>query len=164
VSALRALLVLATALVLQAALGRLFPGIQRYVDVLLVPVGMYGVASSQRSAMAMGCAAGLLSDTWFHGGPFGLNAFKRTLLGWAVGVAATRLDLNTPAGRLVTGARVSLGDDVLDLVLRVLLEAHPSFPGAVGLLVKAAVTGLLVAVGGGMLEWSRRAVRARRVV
>jgi cell shape-determining protein MreD len=164
VSALRAFLVLATALVLEAGLGRLFPGVQRYVDVLLVPVVLYGVASSQRAAMVMGCATGLLSDTWFHGGPFGLSAFKRTLLGWAVGVAATRLDLNQPVGRLVTGAIVSLGDDVLDFVLRGLLDAHPHFPGPLDWLMKAAVTGLLAAAGGGMLERRRRVGQARRVV
>jgi rod shape-determining protein MreD len=166
VSALRALFVLAAALVLQAGLGRLFPGIHRYVDVLLVPVVIYGVGSSQRAAMGMGCVAGLLSDTWFHGGPFGLNGFKRTLLGWAVGAFATRLDLNQPAGRLVCGALVSLADDVMDFALRGLLDAHPHFPSLIELVVRAVVTGLLVAIAGGMLDMGRRRRdgRARRVV
>jgi cell shape-determining protein MreD len=155
---------LVVALVLQAGLGRLFPGIHRYVDVLLVPVAIYGVASSRRAAMGMGCAAGLLSDTWFHGGPFGLHGFKRTLLAWMLGTVATRLDLNQPAGRLVTGALVSLGDDVLDFILRALLDEHPHFPGPTALVVRAVVTGLLVAAGGGMLDRGRRDERARRVI
>jgi len=166
VSALRALVVLAAALVLQAGLGRLFPGIHRFVDVLLVPVVIYGVASSQRAAMGMGCVAGLLSDTWFHGGPFGLNGFKRTLLGWALGAFATRLDLNQPAGRLVSGALVSLADDLMDFALRGLLDAHPHFPSLPELVVRAVVTGLLVAIGGGILDRGRRRrdERTRRVV
>jgi cell shape-determining protein MreD len=164
VSALRALLVLAAALVLQAALGQLFPGVHRYVDVLLAPVAIYGVASSQRAAMGMGCAAGLLSDTWFHGGPFGLNGFKRTLLGWAVGVAATRLDLNQRAGRFVSGMLVSVGDHLLDVAVRGLLDAQPHFPTVAELAVRAVVTGLLTIAGGAMLEGRRRAERMRRVV
>jgi cell shape-determining protein MreD len=164
VSALRALLVLAVALMIQAGLGRLFPGIHQYVDVLLAPVVIYGVGSSQRAAMVMGCVAGLLSDTWFHAGPFGLNAFKRSLLGWTLGGANARLDLNTPAGRLVAGVLVSLGDDVLDFMLRGLLDAHPHFPGLIALVTRAVMTGLLVTLVGGMLDRSRRAVETRRVV
>jgi len=163
VSALKALLVLAGALVLQAGLGRVVPGIHRYVDLLLVPVAIYGVASSQRAAMGMGCAAGLLSDTWFHGGPFGLNGLKRTLLAWTLGAAATRLDLNQPAGRFVAGILVSLGDDVLDFVVRGLLDEHPQFAGITALVVRALVTGLLVAGAGGMLDRGRGGDRPRRV-
>jgi len=163
-SALRAFAVLAGALMLQAGLGRLFGSSLQYVDVLLVPVVIYGVASSQRSAMVMGCVAGLLSDTWFHGGPFGLNAFKRTFLGWTIGVAAVRLDLNQPVGRLVTGILVCLGDALLDFVMRGLLDAHPQFPGLVALAARAVSTGLLAMVVGGMLERGRRAYAARRAV
>ena len=163
-SAVRALLVLGGALVIQAGLGRLFPGVHQYVDVLLVPVAVYGVSSSQRAGMAMGCASGLLRDTWFHAGPFGLNGFKRTLLGWAVGAVASRFDLNQPAGRLVTGCVVSLGDDALDMIVRGLMDEHPRFPGLWALVIKAVVTGLLVALVGGMLDRDRRAREARRVV
>ncbi len=161
-SAVRAALVLAVALVLQAGLGKLFPHSHRYVDVLLVPVALYGVTSSQRAAMLMGCVAGLLTDTWFQGGPFGLSGFKRTLLGWALGVAATRFDLNQPVGRVTLGALLSIADDALDLVLRGLLDVPPAFPGPVALLVRAGLCGSLVAVGGLILDRGRRRAPARR--
>ena len=160
-SALRALLVVACALVLQAALGRLFPGGHRWVDLLLVAVALYGVASTQRAAMLMGCVTGLLSDTWFHGGPFGLQGFKWTLLGWAVGVISSRVDLNRPVGRLVVGAGISLGDDLLDLVLRGLLDADPFVPRPWAVVVKAASMALLVVALGPMLEWERDRKRLR---
>jgi len=164
VSALRALLVLGVALVLQAGLGRLFPDSQRYVDVLLVPVALYGVTSSQRGAMFMGCAAGLLSDTWFHAGLFGLNGFKRTLLGWMIGAVSGRLDLNQPGGRLAVGAAVALGDELLDFGLRMLFDADPGAPGPVGLLVKTISTALLVAAAGSILDTRQRVPRPGRVM
>ena len=162
---LRALLVVFCALVLQAALGRLAPGIHSWVDVMLVPVSLYGIASTQRAAMTMGCVTGLLSDSWFYGGPFGLHGFKWTFLGWAIGSLSSRFDLNQPGGRLVIGAAVSLGDDLLDIAVRGLLEADPQVHSPASMLVKAAVTALLVSLVGGMLERERegRGLRPGRV-
>ncbi len=163
-SLLRGLIVLALALVLQAGLGHLWPASHRFVDVLLVPVGLYGVCGSQRSAMLMGCGAGLLRDTWFQVGAFGINGFKRTLLGWAFGSLSTRVDLNRGGGRLVAGALVSVGDDLLDLILRRLLDQPTQFPHAWELLVKASVTGLLVALAGSILDRVTTGRPPRRVV
>jgi cell shape-determining protein MreD len=158
-SALRALLVLAVALSFQVALGRLVSSGHRYVDVLLVPVVLYGVASSQRSAMLMGCAAGLLSDTWFFGGPFGMTGFKWTALGWALGALAGWIDLNRPSGRVATGVALVAGDALLDVLLRGLIEAGPRAPGAIELPVKALCTGLLAAAAGSILRWGGRPPR-----
>ncbi len=163
-SLLRALVVLATALVLQAGLGHLWPASHRFIDVLLVPVGVYGVRGTQRSAMLMGCATGLLRDTWFQAGAFGLNGFKRTLLGWAIGSLATRVDLNRGGGRLAAGVLVSVGDDLLDLILRRLLDQPTQFPHVWELLVKAGVTGLLVALAGSILDRVTTTRPARRIV
>ena len=163
-SLLRAIVVLAIALVLQAGLGHLWPTSHRFIDVLLVPVGLYGVGGTQRSAMLTGCAAGLLRDTWFQAGAFGINGFKRTLLGWAIGSLATRVDLNRGGGRLATGVVVSVGDDLLDLILRRILDQPTQFPHAWELLVKAGVTGLLVVLAGSILDRVTTARPARRVV
>ena len=163
-SLLRALLVLAAALVLQAGLGQLWPASHRFIDVLLVPVGLYGVRGTQRSAMLMGCAAGVLRDTWFQAGVFGINGFKRTLLGWALGSLSTRIDLNQRGGRLAAGVVVSVGDDLLDLILRRLMDQPTQFPHAWELLVKAGVTGLLVALAGSILDRVTPARPERRVV
>jgi cell shape-determining protein MreD len=148
---LRAVLVVVSALALQAGLGRVWPAADRFVDVLLVPVVLYGVASPQRAAMFLGCAAGLLRDAWFQVGVFGLNGFKRTLLGWLLAGVASRVHLDHGPGRLVAGVLVSAGDSLLDLALRHMLEQRPQID-LVGLLVRAAVTGLLSVVLGSILD------------
>ena len=91
---LRALAVMAIALGLEAILGRLAPVLHGWVDLMMIPVAWYAISGSQRSAMLVGCAGGLLQDAWFQAGVFGISGFKKTLLGWAVGGLCSRLDLN----------------------------------------------------------------------
>jgi len=164
VSGLGALLLLTAAFVLQAGLGQLWPQSHAYVDALLAPVGLCALAGSQRAATFLGCASGLLTDAWFRAAPFGLSGFKRTILGFTMGLASTWLDLNHAPGRIAAGAVLSLADDLLELLLRVLFAAHPAFPGPLALLVRAVTTGLLVAGGGFILDKSGWGRPARRVV
>jgi hypothetical protein len=164
VNVLWALLALLLSLGFQAALGRIWPEAHRLVDALLVPVALYGISGSPRSAMFVGCAAGLLQDTWFQVGTFGLNGFKRTLLGWALGGVAGRLDLGHTGGRLITGALLSIGDNLLDLVLRRLLDLQPASRSLWEWAVEAVLTGLLVALVGSMVDRRRQAQPVRRFV
>ena len=142
---LRATLVLSTVLALQAVLGRINPESHRYVDLMLLPVVWYGIARSQRSTMLVGCVAGLLQDAWFQIGVFGLNGFKKTLLGWALGGVGSRFNMSSGPGRLAAGAMLALADSALDMVLRTLLDQEAAVPGALQVLIRAVVTGLLVA-------------------
>ena len=75
-SFLRAVLALALALGLQVALGRVWPESHRWVDLLLVPVALSAASGTPRSGMLVGCASGLLYDTWMHVGTFGFTGFK----------------------------------------------------------------------------------------
>jgi rod shape-determining protein MreD len=152
VSLLSALAVLLAGLVLQAGLAGVWPESHRFVDALLVPVVVYGVAGSQRAAMLLGCGAGLLRDSWFEAGIFGINGFKRTLLGWALSSIAQRLDLNHPTGRFVAGGALSLADGLLDLGLRGLLEQPSRLEPPWELLARFATTGLLSAAAGSILD------------
>ena len=163
-SVLRAAAVLGLALVIQAGLGHLWPGIHRFVDVLLIPVALYGVAGSQRAAMLVGCASGLLTDTWFQVGTLGMNGFKRTLMGWALGGVAGRLDLNHHGGRLVAGIMASLGDGLLDPLLRWALDQRPHLAHPLELLGRALLTGLLALAVGAILDRATGARRVRRFV
>lgn len=151
-STLRAALALGIALAAQAGLGRFWPDAHRYLDVMVVPVVWYGIAHSQRRAMLVGCAAGLLQDAWFQVGTFGLNGFKKTLLGWLLGGMGSWIDLNQPAGRLLAGTLVSLGDSLLELLLRRLLDQQPPLPAVLELLTPALAAGLLVVLSGYMVE------------
>jgi rod shape-determining protein MreD len=138
------MLALALALALQSALGLLWPDAHRYVDIMLVPVVWWGIVGSQRTGMLVGCAAGLLQDAWFQLGVFGLNGFKKTLLGWILGGLGSRFDLNRQAGRLAFGTLASLADSLLDMGLRRLLDLQQAPPRPVEVLIKSVVTGLLV--------------------
>jgi hypothetical protein len=102
--------------------------------------------------MLVGCVAGLLHDTWFQVGAFGLSGFKRTLLGWALGATASRLDLNQAAGRIFAGAAAAVADGLLDFMLKSLLDQTPELRDPSELLVRAASTGLLAALAGRILD------------
>ena len=161
---LQSVVLLALALVVQAGIGRLWPGAHRYIDLFLIPVVFYGTAVKPRASMLSGCAGGLLKDTWFHVGTFGLGGFKLTLLGWLLATVAGRLDLTRNAGRFVSGAAVALSDDVLDMILRLLLDQQPQMLPLSALAGKALITGLLASVVGGMLDRVARIRRVKRFV
>jgi rod shape-determining protein MreD len=144
VTLLRAVLALALGLSVEIALGRWAPSARAYVDVMMVPVAWYGIARSQRGAMLVGCAAGLLQDAWFEAGVFGINGFVKTLLGWALGGVGGRFDLNQAAGRIASGAVLSVAGRVLQAGVLKLLDRSAGPLEPVNLLVRAASGGLLV--------------------
>jgi rod shape-determining protein MreD len=140
----RSLLALAAALGIEALIGRVFPAALGYVDLMLVVVAYFAIRRSQRSAMVVGCAGGLLHDAWFQAGVFGMSGFKKTLLAWVVGGLASRLDLNHAPGRVTVGVLLSVADQFLELGLYRLMDLATSPPDPVRILVRAVVTGLLV--------------------
>lgn len=141
-----AILALLAALIVQATLGRWFPAAQAYGDVLTLPIAWYAVARSQRSAMFVGCAAGLLEDAWFHTGTFGLHGFSKTLAGWALGGLGARFDLNHAWGRMVMGAALFLVDRLVEAGLLLLLNLSIAPLAPLSLALGAGGNGLLVAV------------------
>ena len=141
---LLAMLAVGGSLLFQAAVGQWVPGAERAVDALLWPVAYYALARSQRSAMIVGCAAGLVQDAWFEAGSFGVHGFAKTLLGWAIGGLGSRFDLNHLLGQFFAGAVLYFGDRLVEMGLMLLLdlEVSPFRPAA--LVAAAAVNGLLV--------------------
>ena len=93
-----AAIALTLCLAAEAALGRLAPRLSSYVDLMWLPVVWYGLRGTQRSAMVVGCLAGLMQDSWFQTGLYGQNGFIKTLLGWAAGGIGSRFDLNHLTG------------------------------------------------------------------
>ncbi len=142
---------LAAAAGLAAALGgeslaaRVAPAAGAWVDLMLLPVAWYGLQGRARWAMGVGCAAGLLHDAWFRVDAFGLEGFKKTLLGWSLASLASRFDLNQAVGRLASGMLLVVADQGLEWALRGLLDVAqgPWRPWALGM--RALVNGVLVA-------------------
>jgi len=161
VSLLRGILALALALGFQAGLGRLWPAAHGYVDMMLVPVAWYAFARSQRAGTLVGCVAGLLQDTWFDAGVVGINGFKKTLIGWALGLVGSRFDLNRQPARFLFGASAAVADALLEVPLRRLVDQEGAFPTLPQLAVNATVTGLLVVGAFGSIRRARerRAMR-----
>jgi hypothetical protein len=156
-SLLKALLGLVAALGVQVAVAQVWPDTTRFTSLLLVLVALYGVSESQRSAMLVGCLAGLLHDAWLQAGAFGATGFKWTLLGWLLGSIATRLDLDHPAGRFGAGIGIVLGDGLLNVALVRLLDQPLQSRGLGILVLLALLTGLLAAMIGSMVERKKEA-------
>jgi rod shape-determining protein MreD len=145
VSFLKAALGLILALAVQAGVGRLWPDSLRYIDLMYLPVIWYGIKRSQAQAMWVGCIAGLMADSWFQAGVFGLSGFKKTILGWTLGGLGGRFDFNGQTGRFMVGVSIALIDTALDQGLRRLLDQQPGVPGVIEVLVRALLMGLLTA-------------------
>jgi rod shape-determining protein MreD len=141
---IRLVIALVAALLLQSALGLLWPGAARFFDFMLVLVVWFGIAGSQRAAMFAGCAAGLLQDSWFQLTVFGLNGFKKTAIGWFLGGFGSRFDLNRQGVRMACGALASIADSLMDIGLRRLLDQKQPPPSPTEILIKAVVVGLAV--------------------
>lgn len=156
----RALLFLGICLGLQAGLARLLPASARYVDMMVLPVVWYAVRGSQRSALLAGCAGGLMQDGWFEAGVFGMTGFSKTFLGWLVGGLASRVDLNGFGLRFSVGAVFTLAQSVLEIGLRRLLDQTTWTPQLWEWILKAAVTGAIVAIGFPLVDRFRGAGRS----
>ena len=154
--ALNFLLAVAAAVFLQAALGKLSGGFDRYVDLTLLPVIWYAIHGTQRSAMLVGCTVGLIHDAWFRIAVFGISGFKRTLLGWAMGGVSGRFDLNRFAGRFMVGFAFAVADGILDVGLRRMLDLAQG-AGWLEVLTRAASTGALAVVVFGLIDRFRGA-------
>ena len=76
----------------------------------------------------------------------GVGLFVKTLLAWALGGLGARFDLNQAAGRLASGAVLSVAGRVLEAGILRLLDRASGPLDPVGLLVRAVTGGLLVVV------------------
>lgn len=163
---LTATLALLASLILQAAMGQWVPQAQRYVDAMLWPVVWYSICQSQRSAMFVGCAAGLLQDAWFQAGVFGVHGISKTLLGWILGGFGARFDLNHLGGRLAGGGLFFVADRFVEMGLLLLLGLSVVKPTVSELAIGAAVNAVLVTGVFGLIDrvrgQARRAAPARR--
>ena len=142
---LRAAMAIALALMAQVLTARFAPMASRLIDWTLLPLIWWGIAGSQRSAMLIGCAGGLLHDAWFRVAVFGLSGFKRTLIGWTLGGLGGRFDLNHGLGRFGVGFGVTLVDGLLDLGLRRMLDLQHAAP-TLELMTRSLCTAIVAVV------------------
>ncbi len=106
-------LAIVTALLVQTALGRLFPVQARLFDPFLLVVVYCGLTGGETHGMLAGAAAGWVQDVHFGGRILGLSALSKLLVGFAVGMGSTRFHLGEPAARLLVIMVATLTDAVL---------------------------------------------------
>lgn len=138
-----ALLVLGLTMGLDVAASRAFPDLHRFADPMMLPLTWYALRRSQRAGMLVGCAGGLLQDTWFGGGLFGAAGFSKTLLGFLLGGLAARFELNITAGRFLSGSILPLVDPFVEMGIRRLFGIPVATVDPLGLAVRGIVGGLL---------------------
>lgn len=143
---------LAVALGAEIALGAWLPSAHRYIDVMMLPVIGYALRKSQRAAMVLGCLGGLMEDAWFQSGLFGSSGFAKTLLGWALGGAGTRFELDVAWGRAASGALLPLAERLVVLGLGWLFAVPSGSTDAVQLGVRAVAGSLLTVAVFAMLD------------
>lgn len=131
------------AVVLMHALGtRASAEFPAHVDLFLVLVVAWASEATTLGGLGAGLVVGLAADA-LSGGPFGLNGFADTLVGYGTAFAVANLaKLNT----LGAGALYAVAAAVQQLalvLLVVLLLPQPSVPTLEGVLWKIASSGLL---------------------
>ena len=129
--------------------------------VVSLPVVWYAVCQSQRSAMFVGCAAGLLQDAWFQAGVFGLHGISKTILGWVLGGFGARFDLNHLGGRLAGGGLFFIADRFVEMGLLLLLGLSVVRPTVSELAIGATVNALLISGVFGLVDRARGRQRPR---
>lgn len=142
-TALTTLVALLVALVLQTALGRLWPGAPPLVDFFLLVVIYAGVTRGETHGMLTGTAAGWIQDIQFGGPVSGFSAFTKLVVGFAVGFAASRFLLVAAVPRLLLLACAALFDVLLFERLAALLGAPVPEVSLAGLAWRAALTALV---------------------
>ena len=139
---LRFLAVLALAAGLHLVAVRLFPDFPLYVDLFLVVAVFHARDGHSVAGMLGGAAAGLLADG-LSGGPYGLQGFADTLIGYATARGAQQLVLQRPAGLALLFAVAAAAQQLLLAGLALALLPEPELPRLASLVAKAASTGLL---------------------
>jgi rod shape-determining protein MreD len=101
------------AVLVQTALGYLFPGPGRFLDPFLLVVVYCALAGGETHGMLAGVAAGWVQDALFGGRVLGLSALSKLLVGFAVGLAGGRFLIASSAARALAVFLATLADGLL---------------------------------------------------
>jgi rod shape-determining protein MreD len=148
------------ALLLQSALSQVLPPSARLFDPFLLVLVYCGLAFGESHAMLTGAAAGWVQDVHFGGPVLGLSGLTRVVLGFLVGLAATRFQLTEagPRGLVLLGAAVF---DVLFMWgLASAFDVPVASPAASSIALRAFINAALGMALFELLE--RRLIRKRR--
>ena len=133
----------------QFLLARYLPAVGRSVDLFTVLVMFYAVTRRRIGVMAMGAAAGLVEDLLAHTF-LGMNAFKKTLVGYLMGMLGSTFVLSQPFPRFGVLVVATLLEAVTEAGLVLVLGQHLVLPTATDLLRLSLGNG----IAGILAYWS----------
>lgn len=113
-----------------------------HVDLFLVLVVAWAAESTTLGGLAAGLVVGFAADA-LSGGPFGLNGFADTLVGYGTALAVANLAKLNTLGAAALYAVAAAVQQLMLVMLVVLLVPQPSVPTLEGVLWKIASAGLL---------------------
>lgn len=146
------------AVLVETALGYLFPVPGRFLDAFLLVVVYCALSGGETHGMLAGLAAGWVQDVLFGGRVLGLAALSKLLVGFVVGLAGRRFLIAGTTARALTVFLASLADGLLLPWLASVFTLDLLPQGPLALAGRAAFNGL---VGGALFALLER--RARRV-
>lgn len=121
----------------QLLLSRYLPAAARTVDLYTVLVLYYAVTRRRVAVMVMGTAAGLTEDL-LAGTVLGVNAFKKTLVGYVMGTLGTYFMLNQPLPRFGILFLATILEALTGAGLALVLGQHAILP-SLGDLVRLGI-------------------------
>lgn len=148
------------ALLLQSALSLVLPPAARMFDPFLLVLVYCGLSFGETHAMLTGAVAGWVQDVHFGGPVLGLSGLTRVVLGFLVGVAATRFQLTEPGPRGLVLLAAATFDALVMWGLASTFDVALVPPTVSGLALRAFVNAVLGMAIFALLE--RRLLRKRR--
>lgn len=154
-------LAVAAALLLQSALSMVLPAGARVFDPFLLVLVYCGLSFGETHGMLAGGAAGWAQDCFFGGQhTLGLSGLTKVLVGFAVGLAATRFQLTEAGPRLLVLVAAVVVDVLLLGALAAMFDITVGRPSLAGLAGRATLNAVLGVVLFGIVE--RRLMSRRR--
>ncbi|HEV8376719.1 MAG TPA: rod shape-determining protein MreD, partial [Candidatus Polarisedimenticolia bacterium] len=111
----------------QLLLSKYLPTVGRMVDLYTVLVLYYAVTRRRVAVMVMGTTAGLVEDL-LASPVLGVNAFKKTLVGYVMGTLGTYFMLNQPLPRFGVLFLATLLEALTEAGLFLVLGQHAVLP------------------------------------
>lgn len=113
----------------QILLARYLPWVGRSVDLYTVLVVYYAVTRRRIGVMFIGTSAGWVEDLLAHT-LLGMNAFKKTLVGYLMGTLGSIFMLNQPLPRFGVLFLATVLEAFAEAGLVLVLGQHPMLPTA----------------------------------
>jgi rod shape-determining protein MreD len=132
----------------QLLLGRYLPSLGRSVDLFTVLVVYYAVSRRRAGVMMVGAGAGLVQDLFTHT-LLGMNAFKKTLVGYLLGALGSMFVLSQPLPRFGVLCLATLLEALIEAGLYLVLGQHAGFPSP-GELIRLGIGNGII---GTILYW-----------